>query len=636
MFIFLEADGFSKRAARRARYLGDPRTVKDNKRSTVRRPYRGIQIKDDTYATLSVVRADGKAIPLVSSSAEVTNQDDSNTSRRGLVNDYSDFILQNIQDQRAEKQQIVETFGEPFIYFFGERPRMVTFSGMLINTEDFNWRSQFWENYDKFLRGTKLVQANARVYLTYDTILIEGYPLTASAQDVSDRPYEIPFSMQMFVTAYYDFSSIGQTRYPGAHALPDTKALNKELSTKRGQFVSTTAAVRQANIESRGPKGILAELRAGIKGLNNLATLASNYVQTASQTLGGRVVRLPVGAAGYLASIGSANLSAGVLSVGDAAASQAFGEDLTNRIAAFQQLVATAGAIKLRVPSAAQYAPSWTSSVDPGSFRGYFWENIDEYPERGEPQRLMELISDRGRSDLAEILDRSVTRRLASAQYQAMLETKLEELARDGGSLQDIAERVAFAKSNFGMVMNAKAFVTDPAGVGRAVVGLPASNETVAQSLAKRGVLLSAGQVGQFVGSQALQTFQQTSDSFSDSGSSATLGSSYNQGAYSLDSGDSDYEAVYGGEDYTGLVATAPEAQSSLQEAYGDKNAPTIAEVEPEILGDVYPGTTEPAVPSIGEQALSGNVAGVVVTNPEDVSGIRGVEDDDAGIDPVV
>ena len=139
MYIFLETDGFHATISKASSNIQSGRSTEYNGSSEVRRPYRGIQIKDDTYAVLSVRRPDGSAIPLVSSSA-VQNQFGDG---RGSAWDYADFILQRVEDQRMEKQQIIETFGDVFVYFFGERPRIVTMSGMLMNTDDFNWRSQF-------------------------------------------------------------------------------------------------------------------------------------------------------------------------------------------------------------------------------------------------------------------------------------------------------------------------------------------------------------------------------------------------------------------------------------------------------------------------------------------------------------
>ena len=163
-YVLVEADPF---AAALAEMGSDSKyetaaQVKDEL-STVRRPYRGIQIKDDVYASLSIRSASNADMLLTSSSS----RDDS-----GKVKRYSDFILQSISDSRSERHQVMETFGDSYIYFFGEKPRMITLSGVLINSEDFNWRAQFWDNYDKNLRGTQLVRKGARAYLSYDTIVI--------------------------------------------------------------------------------------------------------------------------------------------------------------------------------------------------------------------------------------------------------------------------------------------------------------------------------------------------------------------------------------------------------------------------------------------------------------------------------
>ena len=42
---------------------------------------------------------------------------------RSTVN--SNFLIQAVTEERMEKQQVVETFGESFIFFFGERPRVI-------------------------------------------------------------------------------------------------------------------------------------------------------------------------------------------------------------------------------------------------------------------------------------------------------------------------------------------------------------------------------------------------------------------------------------------------------------------------------------------------------------------------------
>lgn len=170
----------------------------------VRRPLRGIQVKPNTYAAIRVKTAGGDPIYLFDSSSPTW---DSNYIGRSET--YANFIIQNLQESRAEKQQIIETFGEDYVYFFGERPRFLSVSGMLINTADFNWKSEFWTNYDQYLRGTKLVEHNARMYFYFDDVVVEGYMLTASTVGDANTPHMMPLQFQLYITNYAILSRVG-------------------------------------------------------------------------------------------------------------------------------------------------------------------------------------------------------------------------------------------------------------------------------------------------------------------------------------------------------------------------------------------------------------------------------------------
>lgn len=171
----------------------------------VRRPLRGLEIKDDTYAILKVVRANGEEIQLF---------DSSSLTGDGTSTKYANFLLQSVSEVRMEKQQIVETFGSSFVYFFGEQPRFVDVNAVLLNSLDFNWHAEWWENYEKYLRGTRLVEMGARSYLFYDDNIVEGYILQAQSNTTADNPMLITLSFRMFVTNSANVSFIGDPMYP--------------------------------------------------------------------------------------------------------------------------------------------------------------------------------------------------------------------------------------------------------------------------------------------------------------------------------------------------------------------------------------------------------------------------------------
>lgn len=647
-FIFLETDTFAAKSAEKKEQMRVDAEKGINSPETVRRPYRGIQIKDDVYATLSVRRADGTPIHLTSSSAKVEKAGESMT---GAVAEYSDFILQRIDDQRVEKQQIIETFGEPFVYFFGERPRMVSFSGLLMNTEDFNWRAQFWDNYEKHLRGTKLVEVNARCYLVYDTILIEGYPLTATASDMAELPHQIPFQMQMFVTAYYDFSNIGSTKVPDqTFSLDATNAL---LDEQRGKpYVSTTMAVRKANLESRGAGGVLAELRSAIKKTNNMVGIARNYMQKAQQYLGGRIIRVPIGIAGALANAGTPEFATGSAPTVGSEPGTTAGWDA--RTGTFKTVV---GSVKVRAPRPTTFAPGWTSPIT-GSGRGHYWENYDEYPIA----RKVNSNESNFERAASAALNAGGERLAAMEAYQnGLLKFTLTDFSNEWGQgtmepsrIDNVMEAVTFVKSNFGMIMNAKTFVTEPGGpdaVARQILGLPSTRHPTVD-MSRRGIKVGPDGINlspladQYIGADAALTFQGTANAIASGAEPpGSLGDTFTQGRYKsadLVNQDKKYESAYGTEDYTALVASNPEAEANLTESFGDSDAaPDGSEIDPKpgtfesvygagVSTTIKPGSTEQAL--LLQQSQRGSVA----QRDEDTTGIVSVGDVTATIESVI
>lgn len=171
--------------------------------TNVRRPLRGLEVKTDTYAVLKVIRADGSEVPFLDSS-----------SPTGVSRSYSNFILQSVQETRMEKHQIIETFGDSYIYFFGEAPRFLDVQATLLNSHDFNWQAEWWANWDATLRGSKSVENGARVYLFYDDKVIEGYMLMSSASEVSTEPFLVQMQWRMFVSSYRNVSFVGDPNFP--------------------------------------------------------------------------------------------------------------------------------------------------------------------------------------------------------------------------------------------------------------------------------------------------------------------------------------------------------------------------------------------------------------------------------------
>jgi len=267
----------------------------------VRRPVRGLQLKEDTYATIQVRTADGKNIPLVDAGGTTyrTTFDEGVPSESiGYTDTYTNFLLQSIQEQRAEKMQVIQTFGEPFIFFFGEHPRIISGSGVLLNTEDFNWRAEFWENYDKYLRGNRCVQTRTRITLQWDDILIEGYFIKANAVESATKPNMVEMDFQIFLTNYVNLSPIGLVDFPvssGAFNLePDLADI-----AGTGNLKSDTVQVRNLNTGSVGVKNSLLDtVRSKVSGFLTLDGQLTSFLEAAARISSGRNVRVPIGFTG--------------------------------------------------------------------------------------------------------------------------------------------------------------------------------------------------------------------------------------------------------------------------------------------------------------------------------------------------
>jgi hypothetical protein len=151
-----------------------------------RRPFLGLTRKDRTVCRLWVEGPSGN---------EVLGAPDVSTP-------YTSFFAQDISEQRMEKAQIVETFGDPKVFFFGERPRVYAIRGVLLNADNFDWRNRWWDVYENYLRGTQCVRKKAVVRLAWDDIITSGYIMGASAAESAHDPLKVAFQFTFLVTDY--------------------------------------------------------------------------------------------------------------------------------------------------------------------------------------------------------------------------------------------------------------------------------------------------------------------------------------------------------------------------------------------------------------------------------------------------
>jgi hypothetical protein len=286
---------------------------KTSSENHIRRPVRGIVYKDDSFATLRVVAGSGEPVKIIDAGSRRKEGNDFMTVGNKRATDiYSNFFIQQVNEERAEKQQILETFGEPFIFLFGERARVVSFQGVLLNTFDFNWEAEWWHNYDNYLRGTKCVENDARVFISFDETIVTGYIIASSAVKTADQRNHVQFQFQMFVTGYTNYSKIGDPNaLPGI--LPNAfkgAVTDETLAPFRPSIIDTSLQTGKFGSRPVMEGGVLGDfsLSDGLltnidrisQTFNSIKNQAEGVIKRLSDLANGTVIRVPVGFAGAL------------------------------------------------------------------------------------------------------------------------------------------------------------------------------------------------------------------------------------------------------------------------------------------------------------------------------------------------
>lgn len=192
-----------------AQFQDDTNTLDSPKYDHVRRPVRGIVLKPETFVTIEVKTKDGKNLLLFDGGGYIEKGDTSYTDK------YSNFLIQSMSEASMEKAQIVETFGAAaYVFLFGKRPTTLNISGILCNSADFQWKDEWWENYNQFLRGTKCVENNTFVQISYEDLTVGGYILSCNTDLQADPSEMVPFNFQLLVSFTINSAHIGSNVFP--------------------------------------------------------------------------------------------------------------------------------------------------------------------------------------------------------------------------------------------------------------------------------------------------------------------------------------------------------------------------------------------------------------------------------------
>jgi hypothetical protein len=204
---------------------------------------RQVDEDDDKIATLS--------IQYQKDAIQTSGSTNVNTGGpQGLVlNSYSRFFLQSAVEQQTEKYQIVETFSDFYVFFYGVRPSIYRYNGIVLSDPKNRWQNDLQYFYQNYFRGTQLAERAAQAVLYYNSRQVSGFILGLSMQETADMNKGIPFAMDFLVLNHTplklspDIQTLIDSRVAGIqstlNAIASQKALlSPNTPTLQNQIVS--------------------------------------------------------------------------------------------------------------------------------------------------------------------------------------------------------------------------------------------------------------------------------------------------------------------------------------------------------------------------------------------------------------
>ncbi len=156
------------------------------------------------------------------------------TELQGLA--YVGFILTEVQESHNEKAEVIPLPGDTFAsYFYGASPRTFTFNGVLLNTEQDQWRDSFEQMYEKYLRGSASSREFNIVQVRYDGRIVSGWLMGMNQQMSSQSDLFCQFSFTVLVSRVDLTHTRAKNKY--------TSYLVKEHDTFDGANLNTDYAI---------------------------------------------------------------------------------------------------------------------------------------------------------------------------------------------------------------------------------------------------------------------------------------------------------------------------------------------------------------------------------------------------------
>jgi hypothetical protein len=189
-----------------------------------------------------------------------------------FISAYSRFFLQSVSEPEQEKYQVVETFTAYYAFFFGKRPPIYRYTGLLLSDKNYRWNNDFKFVYENFFRGTSAVELSAEVVMLYGGRMVIGFPISLVMDTEAANPKGTPFAMDLLVVEHtpisfsIDIAGLLQSK-------------QKELASLRNSILAT----QQTLAAGAGPAVTAAD------GATNGLTPPSSFSSLGSSAISGNL-----------------------------------------------------------------------------------------------------------------------------------------------------------------------------------------------------------------------------------------------------------------------------------------------------------------------------------------------------------
>lgn len=155
---------------------------------------------------------------------------DNKSPYKNLIPPFSKFFLEQVIEPHEEKFQLVETFGDWFIFFYGERAPVYQFTGTVLSSLNYDWANEFQFMYDSFLRGTKTAEQKAEVSIAYGSTQVVGFLLGKTMQLTALNNNAAAFTFKMIVSKRFILSLKPESAF--SDSVTQSKATIDAFSTE--------------------------------------------------------------------------------------------------------------------------------------------------------------------------------------------------------------------------------------------------------------------------------------------------------------------------------------------------------------------------------------------------------------------